>query len=84
MERKRLREGCLYCIQCLMLDTAILLSLYNHSQRLEVGADGTSTYPRNLIQKEENHYKKGGKEKRKEEEPPTHQKYQKKLLESCR
>ena len=48
-----------------MLDTAILLCPYNHSQQLEVGADGTSTYPRDPNQEEENDYKKGSKEEQK-------------------
>ena len=46
-----------------MPDTTIFPYPYNHSQQLEVGTDGTSTYPRDPIQKEENNYKKGGKEK---------------------
>ena len=48
-----------------MPDTAILLCPYNHSQPLQVGADGTSTYPRDPSQEEENDYKKGSKEKQK-------------------
>ena len=49
-----------------MPDTTILLCSYNHSQQLEVGADGTNTYPRDPNQEEENDYKKGSKEKQKE------------------
>ena len=41
-----------------MLDTTILLYPYNHFQQLEVGADGTSTYPGNPSQEEKNNYKK--------------------------
>ena len=64
IEQKRLREDCLYCFQYLVPDIAILLCPYNHSQQLEeVGADGTSTYPKDPIQEEENDYKKGSKEK---------------------
>ena len=76
-ERKRLREGCHYCIQYLVPDTAILLCPYSHSQQLEIGADGTSIYPRDLCQEEENDYKKGSKEKRKGESP-TQRRHQKK------
>ena len=36
----------------------MLFYLYNHSQQLEGRANGTSTYPRNLIQEEGNYYKK--------------------------
>ena len=59
------RKGCHYRIQCLMPDTAIPLCPYNHSQQLEGRADGTSTYPRGLIQEEGNYYKKGVKRDRK-------------------
>ena len=76
-------KGCHYCIQCLVPDIAMLFYLYNHSQQLEGRADGTSTYPRNLIQEEGNYYKKtvegdkgGGGGLR----PLTHQRHQKKLL----
>ena len=48
-----------------MPDITILLYSYNHSQHLEVGADGTSTYPRDPSQEEENDYKKGSKERQK-------------------
>ena len=58
IERKRRREGSLYCIQCLMPDTAILICPYNYSQQLKVGADGTSTYPGNPSQGEKNDYKR--------------------------
>ena len=44
-----------------MPDTAILLCPYNYSQQLEVGADGTSTYPGDPSQEEENDYKSGVK-----------------------
>ena len=54
-----------------MPDIAILLCSYNHSQQLEVGADGTSTYPRDPSQEEENDYKKGSKEKQKGGETPN-------------
>ena len=54
-----------------MPDTAILLCPYNHSQQLEVGADGTSTYPKDPIQEEENDYKKGSKEKQGRGDPNT-------------
>ena len=47
-----------------MPDTAILLCPYNHSQQLEGRVDGTSTYPKDPIQEEENHYKKGVKRDR--------------------
>ena len=56
-------------IECLMPDTAMLLCLDNHSQQLKGGADGTSTYPRDPIQEEENNYKKGVKRNRKREDP---------------
>ena len=48
-----------------MPDMTILLCSYNHSQQLEGRADGTSTYPRDPIQEEENYYKKGVKRNRK-------------------
>ena len=48
-----------------MPDTAILLCPSNHSQQLEGGADGTSTYPRDPIEEEENDYKNGVKRKNK-------------------
>ena len=44
-----------------MPNTAILLCPHNHSQQLEGRVDGTSTYPRDPIQEEENYYKKGVK-----------------------
>ena len=44
-----------------MPDTVILFCPYNHSQPLEVEADGTSTYPRDPSQEEENDYKRGVK-----------------------
>ena len=47
-----------------MPDTTILLYPYNHSQQLEEGADGTSTYPKDPIQEKENYYKKGVKRDR--------------------
>ena len=47
-----------------MPDTTILLCPYNYSQQLEGRADGTSTYPRDPIQEEENYYKKGVKRDR--------------------
>jgi len=40
--------------------------LDNHSQQLEERADGTSTYPRNPIEKEGNYYKKGEEGDKKE------------------
>ena len=58
-------KSCHNCIQCLVFNIAILFCLYNHSQQLEGRADGTSTYPRNPIQKKENDYKKGGEGDRK-------------------
>ena len=51
------RKGCHYHIRCLVPDVAIPLYPYNHSQQLEGRADGTNTYPRDLIQEEENYYK---------------------------
>ena len=57
-----MREGSLYCIQCLVPDTVIPLYPYNHSQQLEVGADGASTYPEGPSQGEENDYKRGVRE----------------------
>ena len=58
-------KGCHDFIQCLVPDIAMLSYFYNHSQRLEGRADGTSTYPKNPIQEEENYYKKGVKGDRK-------------------
>ena len=58
-------KSCHDFIQCLVIDIAILFYLYNHSQQLERRADGTSTYPKNPIQEEENYYKKGVKGDRK-------------------
>ena len=55
-----------------MPDTAILLYPYNHSQQLERDADGTSTYPRDPIEEEENDYKRGVKRKNKKVETPQH------------
>ena len=52
-------KSCHDCIQCLVPDIVIFFCLYNHFQQLEGRADGTSTYPRNPIQKKENYYKKG-------------------------
>ena len=43
----------------------MLFYLYNHSQQLKGRVDGTSTYPRNPIQKKKNYYKKGGEGDRK-------------------
>ena len=69
-----------------MSDTAILLCPYNYSQQLEGKADGTSTYPRDPIQEEGKYYKKGVKRDRMggANTPPAHQRYQKKLIGSCR
>ena len=50
----RTREGNIYCTQYLVPDTAILLCPYNHSQQLEIRADGTSTYPEDPNQEEKN------------------------------
>ena len=67
-----------------MPDTTILLCPHNHSQQLEGRADGTSTYPRDSIQEEENYYKKGVKGDRGGEDPPTRKRDQKGLLDLCR
>ena len=61
IEQKRTREGSLYCIQSLVPNTAILPCPYNHSQQLEVGADGKSTCPGDPSQEEKNDYKRGVK-----------------------
>ena len=55
-----------------MPDTAILLCPYNHSQQLEVRADGTSTYPGDPSQEEENDYKRGVKRNKGERMDPEH------------
>ena len=52
-------KSCHDFIQCLVFDITMLFCLYNHSQQLEGRTNGTSTYPRNLIQEEGNYYKKG-------------------------
>ena len=57
-----MREGSIYCIQCLVPNTVIPLCPYNHSQQLEVGANETSTYPEGPSQGEENDYKRGVRE----------------------
>ena len=71
------RKDCHYHIRCLVLDTAIPLCPYNHSQQLEGRADGTSTYPRDPIQEEGNHYKKGSKvrQKGRGRDSSTHQRH---------
>ena len=56
-------KSCHDCIQCLVPDIVMLFCLYNHSQQLEGRVDGTSTYPKNPIQKKKNYYKKGGRGK---------------------
>jgi len=71
IEQKRTREGSLYCIQSLVPDTAILPYPYNHSQQLEIGADGTSTCLGDPSQEEKNDYKMGVK-RNKEGGDPQH------------
>ena len=47
-EWKYLRENCHCCIKCSVPNRAILFSIYNHSQRLWGGADGTNISTMNL------------------------------------
>jgi len=65
-------------------NTAILLCSYNHSQQLEVGADGTSTYHGDPSQEEENDYKRGVKRNKREGGTPNTPEASGKLLGFCR
>ena len=79
-------KATIIAFSALCLTRVILLCPYNHSQQMEGRADVTSTYLRDPIQEEGNYYKNGVKRDRRggAETPQTHQRYQKKLLGSCR